>query len=328
MSETPTAGTDLDPLASDRLFGEQLRAMELAAAAPPLAEPSTDPRRALYSRVEGLAAEIAALRVQLRDLEKSLIERIADVDDDRRRAAAQLQRGWQTRRDELDARVRHRARLTLLALGLILVLGAGGIWLLSSQLGALRTRVDVETTRLRAAQQELAAGLGAVRPDRDTAAAGPVSASVPIVGVPPATVLPRVSGTAPAVLPPDLAVGPVVPEPAATTAPAATPPAEGAPARTVRVTDHPFGVQIAAGQSRDKIMELAARPNLPEHVYVYEEARRGRPWYVLLHSLHANTAQAREALTQLPSDWRTRSPWVRVLPVGTSLDLIDAGPTH
>jgi len=42
----------------------------------------------------------------MRDMEKSLVERIADVDDDRRRTAVQLQKAFNTHRDETTAALR------------------------------------------------------------------------------------------------------------------------------------------------------------------------------------------------------------------------------
>lgn len=56
-----------------------------------------------------LSAELERHRDQLRDYEKALVERIADVDDDRRATASRLQRAWQTQRGEIDDRLRRHA---------------------------------------------------------------------------------------------------------------------------------------------------------------------------------------------------------------------------
>jgi DamX protein len=58
----------------------------------------------------------------VRDLEKALVERIADVDDDRRRTAMHLQKGLQMHRDEIDTQLKRQSGLLL---GLLLLLGIG-----------------------------------------------------------------------------------------------------------------------------------------------------------------------------------------------------------
>ena len=49
---------------------------------------------------------------RLEAIEQSLIERIADVDDDRRRTASALQRALETRVEEMDAKLRRSRRMT------------------------------------------------------------------------------------------------------------------------------------------------------------------------------------------------------------------------
>ena len=50
--------------------------------------------RSLENKVSTLERQIAEQQDRLRDYEKSLVERIADVDDDRRTTASRLQRAW------------------------------------------------------------------------------------------------------------------------------------------------------------------------------------------------------------------------------------------
>jgi len=50
--------------------------------------------RSLENKVSTLERQIAEHQDRLRDYEKSLVERIADVDDDRRTTASRLQRAW------------------------------------------------------------------------------------------------------------------------------------------------------------------------------------------------------------------------------------------
>ncbi len=63
---------------------------------------------ALGAELSTLSAGLAAQGDQLRDAERSLVDRIADVDDDRRRTQGQLQRAMQSQYDEVDARLRRQ----------------------------------------------------------------------------------------------------------------------------------------------------------------------------------------------------------------------------
>jgi len=70
----------------------------------------------------------------MRDMEKSLVERIADVDDDRRRTAVQLQKAFNTHRDETTAALRRGFSGILAGVGVIGLLLAGAIgWSLWQQ---------------------------------------------------------------------------------------------------------------------------------------------------------------------------------------------------
>jgi DamX protein len=89
----------------------------------------------------------------MRDMEKSLVERIADVDDDRRRTAQQLQKALNTHRDATAARIQRglwvgTALAILLAAGMAAALG-GMLWWgtkqraeLTADLAALDRRID------------------------------------------------------------------------------------------------------------------------------------------------------------------------------------------
>jgi DamX protein len=77
----------------------------------------------------------------VRDVQKSLVERIADVDDDRRRSAVQLRKALETHRDEIRAQRRrdHAAMLVLAGIGIILL---AAMVLLFTQL--LQTKNELE----------------------------------------------------------------------------------------------------------------------------------------------------------------------------------------
>jgi DamX protein len=80
-------------------------------------------------RLEELAAELESHRDQLRDYEKDLVNRIADVDDDRRRNAAQLKRVWQSQRDEIEGRLRRQYVITAVSLFVMAVVVAVALFL-------------------------------------------------------------------------------------------------------------------------------------------------------------------------------------------------------
>ncbi|MBK1733023.1 SPOR domain-containing protein [Thiococcus pfennigii] len=77
--------------------------------ASPSAEPDDGPAD---TATRGLAAGVAALHARLDEIERSLIERIADVDDDRRRTAVLLQRARQGQDEEVAARLHRQASAT------------------------------------------------------------------------------------------------------------------------------------------------------------------------------------------------------------------------
>jgi DamX protein len=85
----------------------------------------------------------------IRDMEKSLVERIADVDDDRRRTAVQLRKAFETHRDDIRAQRRrdHTALLTLMGIGIVLL---AGMVLLFTQLLQARNALEARIAALEA----------------------------------------------------------------------------------------------------------------------------------------------------------------------------------
>ncbi len=75
----------------------------------------------LENKLSKLERQIAEQQDQLRDYEKSLVERIADVDDDRRTTASKLQRAWQSQREAINARLGRQMVIVIGALVLFLV---------------------------------------------------------------------------------------------------------------------------------------------------------------------------------------------------------------
>ena len=85
-----------------------------------------DPKsRSLEDKVGTLERQLAEQQNQLRDYEKSLVERIADVDDDRRMTASKLQRAWQSQIEEINDRLRRQ--MVIVSGALILFLAVVGV---------------------------------------------------------------------------------------------------------------------------------------------------------------------------------------------------------
>jgi len=351
----------------------------------------TDPDTELDTRLAACAAGLASVssaldahRVQTRDLEKSLVERIADVDDDRRLTAAQLQRAWQSQREDLDARLQRHGRLVAGALVLIAALGAVGLFALHRQIQSSQGVPDPRVSQLRrdldrlaavrtqdtAVDEKLAALSEAVgRVSRDLAAPNPrpqpvgnqaadprlaaLTGRIERIGTeqarvdrelgrlraalddrpdpsPSAAAVAPVAAVAAAAAPAGPGGGESVAAPAtdASRAPAPSSPVgetAGPEPRTVAVADRPFALQLLGSYSREDLLAWAARPGLPARVYVVKENRRGRPWFVLIHSLHGTRAQAQTTLARLPPALLAPKPWIRNFPPDTGVEPVATG---
>jgi DamX protein len=349
-----------DPFAPDLPLAQRLRALESADAEPASDQVDGDPRMLAYAaRLQALAAEFAAQRTLMRDQEKALVERIADVDDDRRLAVTQLQRAWQTQRDELAGDLRRPGWLAATALVLVLALGGGLIALYADvrakhatltavieRLAAEQQRLVVELTAQAQTLPPMSTGTGTGSASTATEPAANIGIAVPTqpetpIGEAPATTpdAPPPADPPPADLAPaDPAPGPMVsapsehaaatvtvadPTPLAVAAP--TPAQDPEPETPFRVTDRPFALQLVGSHQRERLLELAANQVLPRYIYLHQETRRGRPWFVLIHSLYSNIEDAREALERLPPELRKPLPWIRALPPDTTLDRIPTG---
>jgi len=98
--------------------------------------------------------ELRQLRDQLRDYEKALVERIADVDDERRATTSRLQRAWQTQREEIDGRLRRHAGLLggLLALFAVIFIVALFLVYREARVGQPNVATEVSDIRAQLAQ--------------------------------------------------------------------------------------------------------------------------------------------------------------------------------
>ncbi|MBK1643996.1 hypothetical protein CKO25_04860 [Thiocapsa imhoffii] len=82
-------------------------------------------------------------------------------------------------------------------------------------------------------------------------------------------------------------------------------------------------LQLIGFHSLDSLLDFAQREALPERVYFREESFQGRPWYVLIHSLHPARAAAVGAQEELPDTLALLDLWIRPLPPETQLGIIE-----
>ncbi len=408
----------VDSAAEKEDLGERIRELERLLAEKPAASgaPGQPERRTTEgpkaaerpANLSELASELEAQRDQLRDYQKSLVERIADVDDDRRTTAATLQRAWETQREEIDQRLRRHTGLSLGALAIAILLIAGALFLayrevpetpLSPAPTATQPRTEAETlsrigaedaliqaklaeltrsvaevsaalerlsqeqertleqalaatqgsgedlaTRLRASvaelqaeQQRLAGELDSLRqaePAAEAPAQGSGPTLSPVAGAETGDTAPSPSpapesvaeqaadeGAAAVAEPPP----PAAPEGAARTDSASATEAAPAGHRTRVLDSDAYALQLIGFFSLDSLQDYVQRADLPAEVYVLQETYRGRPWFALIHSLHATRDAAVASVGQLPSDLAALEPWIRPLSQGLQLQVLEAG---
>jgi DamX protein len=325
---------------------------------------------------------------RMESMQRGLVERIAAVDDERRRSAAQTQRALETQREEVALQMRRQRLLSFLTIGLMILLTLAvvgyGQWQLqrlqaqirdgvtqaseaiaalevappaevagkadadeverlSGQTETLATQVGVLRDRLAAAMVELTELKGQVAsqaqpptPEPSTSSPEPadIEAETPSAPSPSETDARSIdellkalsaqareaddarsghSDAAPSAIGPDEA--PEQAEPVA--------PAEAQAPTTIRVGARPVALQLVGFRSRELIDAFIVRNPLPAEVYTREETFRGRPWFVLIHSLHPDRASARDASDGLPPGLAALDLWIRELPEGTELEVIE-----
>ena len=150
MGNTDQPNAPEQPNAADLTLEERIRALELQVAeqCTGAKAPGTTPGERPMRQAE-LSAELQRHRDQLRDYEKALVERIADVDDDRRATTARLQRAWQTQREEIDERLRRHAGLIAGLLLLFAVLVSVALFLVYRQGTTEQPQVTAEVAAMR-----------------------------------------------------------------------------------------------------------------------------------------------------------------------------------
>ena len=382
-----------------QVSNEEFLAIEarLSALERQLAEQSKEfeaagPQEQPLGRAE-LAEALDDHRDQLRDYEKALVERIADVDDDRRSTTSRLQRAWQTQREEIDQRLKRHAGLFGGLLTLFVLLFALAIFSVYRQamtvsqpqmdedlseirqtlarLSGERTvyeqvqerldqltlevkelasalegadmdvegaveallakehaarvqsedRLADEIQRLEAERRRMNQSLGSLRSvlqalefDRageegayGTPTAGPEAGGAEERPVSEA----EQAGSV------DAAAGVSVDEEVGTGAPD--------PEQSLIAGGDLYALQLIGFFNRKSLDEFVTREGLPARVYSIQRTYRGRPWYVVIHSLHDDYAAAEEELARLPADLVELNPWIRPLSEVAELRIIETG---
>ncbi len=120
------------------------------------------------------------------------------------------------------------------------------------------------------------------------------------------------------------------PEPRATAADAASggePEATVAPAR-IDIDEKPYALQLIGFFSLEDLHDYVRRSSLPAPLYYQEETYRGRPWFVLIHSLHPSRESANSAIATLPPKLAKLDLWVRKLDADATLVPLESEPNH
>lgn len=112
------------------------------------------------AQLSELATELERQRDELRDYEKGLVERIADVDDDRRMTTSKLQRAWQTQREAIENQWRRHMVITAGSLALLAILVAAALFLLYRQIGVAQGPLVERISETRLELDRIAGGDG------------------------------------------------------------------------------------------------------------------------------------------------------------------------
>jgi DamX protein len=84
-----------------------------------------------------------------------------------------------------------------------------------------------------------------------------------------------------------------------------------------------YALQLMGFYSFQDLVDYAARVDLPDRVFYREETYRGRPWFVLIHSLHTGVRAATEERSRLPPRLARLDTWIRPLSEGMQLQVLE-----
>jgi len=297
-----------------------------------------------------LSAELGRHQNRLRDSEKAMVERIGDVDDDLRAMASRLQRAWQTHRQEVDLRLRRHAWFSR-GLALLAVLSVGALVLVAYQLHQLQSgalQMNRELSELRREYAALTAERASSAQVRHRLERIPTQAAEITAGLArlvretepttdPGTVSAEISAGAGDICNPSEADREDRPEVKTPRADPVQPPKDTASGAVTTLTGTAdrlyrlpakgsYALQLVGYFESESLDEFVAREGLPVQVYGLRETYRNRLWYAVIHSLHPSFTAAVEALSRLPTHLVALDPWIRALPGGTELRVIETGP--
>jgi len=384
---------------------------------------SKQPELAPFLQEEGPdKAGATPRRAAMQDMEKSLVERIADVDDERRRTDIHVRKALQAHRDDVERRLGRFGHGFKALLILVLLAAAGLIWLtaaslsertaVSKRLAEMQDRINALSPAPRASPEPeigtaklnaLSARIAAVSADveslrrsvqerstvHDQRLAGATAEKVESKSAEPppdprqinndkagrkgqkepvteaATQAPKRQVAARTTTPeprredpvasatggagkagndrgsqqPEIAPPAQAPERSAGVAAAAG--TEGVrepnpgmapqqPANSGRITleRNRVALQLIGLRSRDEAQAFIDSHRLPDQVYIREERFQERPWFAVIYSLRDSVEAVAEDRAALPPSLAALDIWVRDLPAGTTLDVIDTSKQH
>jgi DamX protein len=88
---------------------------------------------------------------------------------------------------------------------------------------------------------------------------------------------------------------------------------------SIQVGDRPFTVQLIGFHTLEALERFAADHVLPVVYYYRQEIYQGRPWFVLIHSLHETREAAETVVAKLPPGLANLNIWIRKLKADTEL---------
>ncbi|MBK5966309.1 hypothetical protein CCR95_20020 [Thiocystis minor] len=100
-----------------------------------------------------------------------------------------------------------------------------------------------------------------------------------------------------------------------------------APAR-INIDEAPYTLQLIGFFSLEDLKNYVRRYPALSPVYYQEETYQGRPWFVLIHSLHASRESANSAIAKLPPEFAKLDLWVRKLDSDSTVIPLNAAPHH
>lgn len=71
-----------------------------------------------------------------------------------------------------------------------------------------------------------------------------------------------------------------------------------------------YTLQLSSASQANSLNNFARQQGLKNY-YVYQTARDGKPWFVLVSGNYASSAEAKRAIASLPADVQAKKPWVK-----------------